>query len=61
VLDISKFLSSDRSSTNDGQYEDRALDGLYHELVREPDPVRLKEDLRRFERRVLDEQTRSCC
>jgi peptide/nickel transport system substrate-binding protein len=56
VLDVSKFLSSDRSSANYGRYEDRALDGLYDEIVREPDTTRLKADLRRFEKRVMDEQ-----
>ena len=56
VLDVSKFLSTDRSAANYGQYEDRALDGLYDEIVREPDTTRLKQDLRKFEKRVMDDQ-----
>jgi peptide/nickel transport system substrate-binding protein len=56
VLDISKFLSDDRSAANHARYEDRALDGLYDELVRETDPAKLKAAVRRFEKRVLDEQ-----
>jgi peptide/nickel transport system substrate-binding protein len=56
VLDVSKFLSKDRSASNYGQYEDRALDGLYDEIVREPDQAKLKAMLRQFEKRVLDEQ-----
>jgi peptide/nickel transport system substrate-binding protein len=56
VLDISKFLSNDRSSANYAQYQDRALDGLYDEIVREPDQAKLKAMLRQFEKRVLGDQ-----
>jgi peptide/nickel transport system substrate-binding protein len=56
VLDISKFLSNDRSAANYGQYQDRVLDGMYDEIVHETDQAKLKGLLRRFEKRVLDDQ-----
>jgi peptide/nickel transport system substrate-binding protein len=56
VLDLSKFLSNDRSSANYAQYQDRALDGIYDEIVHETDPAKLNGLVRRFEKRVLDEQ-----
>jgi peptide/nickel transport system substrate-binding protein len=56
IIDVSKFLSTDRSAANYAGYQDRAVDGLYDEIVRETDQAKLKTDLRRFEKRVLDEQ-----
>jgi peptide/nickel transport system substrate-binding protein len=56
IVDITKFLSDDKSGSNHGEYQDRVLDGLYDEILREADAERLKGLLRRFEKRVLDEQ-----
>lgn len=56
VIDLSKFLSNDRSGANYAQYQDRALDGLYDEIVHETEPAKLKSLMRQFEKRVLDDQ-----
>jgi peptide/nickel transport system substrate-binding protein len=56
VLDISKFLSNDRSAANYAQYQDRTVDGLYDEIVHQTDPAKLKGLMRQFEKRVLDDQ-----
>jgi peptide/nickel transport system substrate-binding protein len=56
VLDLSKFLSNDRSGANYAQYQDRALDGLYDEIVHATDTAKLKPLVRQFEKRVLDDQ-----
>ena len=56
IVDLSKFLSTDRSAANYAGYQDGAVDGLYDEIVRETDPSRLRSDVRRFEKRILDDQ-----
>jgi peptide/nickel transport system substrate-binding protein len=55
-LELSKFLSADRSSTNYARFTDRTLDDLYDKQSREQDPEKRKELIWQFERRVLDEQ-----
>jgi peptide/nickel transport system substrate-binding protein len=56
LVDITKYLSNDRAGNQYGRYQDRALDGIYDEMVRETDPARLAAHMRKFERRLLDEQ-----
>jgi peptide/nickel transport system substrate-binding protein len=56
ILDITKFLSADRTGNNYGEYEDRVVDDLHDRIMRETDTADLKKLLRQFERRVLDEQ-----
>jgi peptide/nickel transport system substrate-binding protein len=56
IVDITKFLSSDRAGNSYGRFQDRALDGIYDEIVAETDPDKLRTLLRQFERRLLDEQ-----
>ena len=56
VLDVSKFLSKDRSAANYARYTDRELDGIYDEIVHETDTAKLKALLRQYEKRVLDDQ-----
>jgi peptide/nickel transport system substrate-binding protein len=55
-LELSKFLSVDRSSTNYARFTDRTLDELYDQQTREQDPEKRKQLIWQFERRVLDEQ-----
>ena len=55
-LELSKFLSVDRSSTNYARFTDRTLDELYDKQTREQDPEKRKQLIWEFERRVLDEQ-----
>ncbi|MCZ6842681.1 MAG: ABC transporter substrate-binding protein [SAR324 cluster bacterium] len=52
TLDISKFISTDRSGNNYARYTDRVLDRLYDENFRETDPVKQKEILRKFQMRL---------
>jgi peptide/nickel transport system substrate-binding protein len=56
LVDITKYLSNDRAGNQYGRYQDRELDGLYDEMVRETEPERLKAHMRKFEHRLLDEQ-----
>jgi peptide/nickel transport system substrate-binding protein len=56
IVDISKFLSDDRSGSNNGNYQDRVLDGIYDKIVRETETGDLKALLRQFEKRVLHEE-----
>ncbi|GIX46740.1 MAG: hypothetical protein KatS3mg131_0951 [Candidatus Tectimicrobiota bacterium] len=56
ILDITKFLSDDIASDNYAEYQDRELDALHAQILRETNPEKLKALLRQFEKRVLDEQ-----
>jgi peptide/nickel transport system substrate-binding protein len=56
LVDVTKYLSNDRAGNQYGRYQDRALDGIYDEMLRETDPDRLGKQMRAFERRLLDEQ-----
>lgn len=56
IVDITKFLSEDRAGNNYAEYQDRELDGLYDKIIRETDTAQLKSLLRRFEKRLLDEE-----
>jgi peptide/nickel transport system substrate-binding protein len=56
LIDITKYLSNDRAGNQYGRYQDRELDGLYDEMIRETDPERLRAHMRKFERRLLDEK-----
>jgi len=55
-LELSKFLSTDRSSTNYARFTDRTLDEIYDKQTREQDPEKRKQLIWQFEKRVLDEQ-----
>jgi peptide/nickel transport system substrate-binding protein len=55
-LQLGKFISADRSSTNYGKYQDRTLDDLYDKQSRELDQEKRKQLVWQFERRALDEQ-----
>jgi peptide/nickel transport system substrate-binding protein len=56
LLDIAKFISSDRSDINFANYEDRTLDDLFDKMNRTPDVAEQRRLMRQFEKRVLDEQ-----
>jgi peptide/nickel transport system substrate-binding protein len=56
ALDISKFLSADRSDANYAKYTDRKLDELFDAQLREPNKAKQKELLWQFEKR-LNEQS----
>lgn len=51
-LDISKFISTDRSGNNYARYTDRELDRLYDANLVETDPAKQKEILRKFQVRL---------
>jgi len=55
TLDISKFLSEDRSDQNYAKYTDRTLDGLFDAQLREPDPAKQKALIWDFEKRLNDD------
>jgi peptide/nickel transport system substrate-binding protein len=55
-IQMSKFLSADRSSANYSKYTDRTLDDLFDQQTRETDPEKRKQLVWQFERRLLDEQ-----
>jgi peptide/nickel transport system substrate-binding protein len=55
-VQLIKFISSDRSPLNYGNYTDRVLDRLYTEQSRTRDPAKRLALVRQFERRVLDEK-----
>ncbi|MBI4082389.1 MAG: ABC transporter substrate-binding protein [Candidatus Lambdaproteobacteria bacterium] len=54
TLDIAKFISSDKSSANDGKYIDRELDRLFEAQMREPNQPKQKALIKQFEQRIAD-------
>ena len=56
LLDVSKFISNDRSGNNYANYQDRELDDLFDRMNRTRDLGEQRQLMRRFEKRVLDEQ-----
>ncbi len=56
ILDISKFISNDRSDFNFANYKDRVLDDLFDRMDRTTDLSEQRRLMRQFERRALDEQ-----
>ncbi len=55
-LQLSKFISSERSPFNYGRYQDAELDQLYDQQTRETDPEKRKQLVWRFENRVNNDQ-----
>ena len=56
LLDVSKFISNDRSGNNYANYQDRVLDDLFDRMNRTRDVHEQRRLMRQFEKRVLDEQ-----
>ncbi len=55
LLDVSKFISKDRSEANYGGYIDREVDAAYDEMNQSGDPEVQRAAMRKFERLILDE------
>ena len=56
LLDISKFISNDRSDFNFANYKDRVLDDLFDKMNRTNNVAEQRQLMRRFEKRALDVQ-----
>ena len=56
LLEIAKFISSDRSGINFANYTDRTLDDLFDKMNRTLDVAEQRRLMRQFEKRALDEQ-----
>lgn len=56
LLDVSKYISDDRSGSNWAKYKDRGLDGLFDNMNRTDDVTEQRRIMRLFEKRALDEQ-----
>jgi peptide/nickel transport system substrate-binding protein len=54
LVDVSKFISDDRSGNNYGNYEDRQVDALFDKMNRSPDPVEQRKYMREMEKLTLD-------
>jgi peptide/nickel transport system substrate-binding protein len=56
LLDIQKALPATVDSENYGNYDDPQEVALYEKILRETDPARQREQMRQFEKYVLDDQ-----
>lgn len=56
IVDITKFISSDRSGSQYSRHQDHDLDALYDKIVVETNTAKLKALLRQFDKVVLDSQ-----
>ena len=56
LTDVSNFISDARSTDNFANYQDRILDELFDAMNRSQDLAEQRRLMRRFERRVLDDQ-----
>ncbi|UCF81978.1 MAG: hypothetical protein JSV50_12260 [Desulfobacteraceae bacterium] len=56
LLDVSKYLSDDRSDDNNANYKDRVLDDLFDRMNRSTDLTEQRRHMRQYEKRILDEQ-----
>ncbi len=56
LLFVAKFISDDRTGNNNANYQDRELDKLFDAMNRSGDPQEQRRIMRKFEKRVLDEQ-----
>lgn len=54
-VQLSKFISADKSPANYGKYTDRELDQLFEQQARETDPEKRKQLVWKFEDRVIGE------
>ncbi|MGH8735775.1 MAG: ABC transporter substrate-binding protein [Burkholderiales bacterium] len=54
LVDVSQFISDDRSGANYGNYKDREVDALYDKMNRSPDPVEQRKLMREMEKLTLD-------
>jgi len=56
LLDVSKFISDDKSGNQYGGYKDREMDKMFDAMNQEPSPAKQRAIMRKFEKRALDEQ-----
>lgn len=54
LLDVSKYLSDDRSGSQYGGYKDREVDALFDKMNRSGDPVEQRKLMREMEKLTLD-------
>lgn len=59
LLDVSKYISEDKSGSQYGGYIDRELDEMFEEMNRAPEEEKQREIMRAYEKRILDEQVHS--
>jgi peptide/nickel transport system substrate-binding protein len=56
LLDVSKYISDDRSGSNWANYQDRVLDDLFDRMNRTTDVKEQYQIMRQFEKRALEDQ-----
>jgi peptide/nickel transport system substrate-binding protein len=54
LVDVSKFISDDRSGATYGQYQDREVDALFDKMNRSGDPAEQRVLMRQMEKLTLD-------
>ncbi len=54
IVDVSKYLSDDRSGSQYGQYQDREVDALFDKMNRSADPKEQRALMREMEKLTLD-------
>lgn len=59
LLDVSKYISEDKSGSQYGGYIDRELDEMFDEMNRAREVEKQREIMRAYEKRILDEQVHS--
>src|SRR3990172_5449962 len=55
-LDLYKFISTDKNPANYGRHQNPALHNLYDRQAKATTPEELKQLIREFEKRLLDEE-----
>jgi len=56
LLDVSKFISDDKSGNQYGGYQDREMDKMFTAMNQEASVAKQRAIMRKFEKRALDEQ-----
>ena len=56
LLDVSKFISDDKSGNQYGGYQDREMDKMFDAMNQEGSTAKQRAMMREFEKRALDEQ-----
>ena len=54
LVDVSKFLSDDKSGNNYGNYKDREIDAIFDKMNRTPDQAEQRKYMRQMEKLALD-------
>ena len=54
LVDVSQFISDDRSGANYGSYQDREVDALFDKMNQSPDPAEQRKLMREMEKLTLD-------